>query len=163
MEILTMLLQLISSSFKYKSNFSGQSVAVGNNRVFKSVKIAVPLKYLSNFWRSLEMPLINCKIHLELNWTKNYVMSNIDGETTSKIANTKLYVPIVTLSTKDNVNLTKQLTEGIKRPVYWNEYKTKIESRNLNDQNPTRLYLDASFQGVKRLFVLAFHNTNNGD
>ena len=52
-------------------------------------------------------------------------MSNIDGETTLKITNTKLYVPIVTLSTKDNVKLTKQLNEGFKRPVYWNEYKTK--------------------------------------
>ena len=67
------------------------------------------------------MLLINCKIHLELNWTKNYVIFNIDGDTTFKITNTKLYVPIVTLSTKENVNLTKQLNEGFKRPVYWNE------------------------------------------
>ena len=56
-----------SSSFKYKYNFLGESTAAGANKVFKNVKIAVPLKYLSNFWRSLEMPLINCKIHLELN------------------------------------------------------------------------------------------------
>ena len=71
------------------------------------------------------MPLINCKIHLELNWTKYCVMFNIAGASTFKTRNTKLYVPIVTLSTKDNVNLTKQLNEGFKRPVYWNEYKTK--------------------------------------
>ena len=57
-------------------------------------------------------------------------MSDIAGETTFKIRNTKLYVPIVTLSTKDNVNLTKQLNEGFKRPVYWNEHKTKIESKH---------------------------------
>ena len=56
-----------SSSFKYKSSFIKESTAVNNNRVFKDVKLALPLKYLSNFWRSLEMPLINCKIHLELN------------------------------------------------------------------------------------------------
>ena len=81
-------------------------------------------------------------------WTKNRVMSNIIGAKTFKIKNSKhkLNVPIVTLSTKDNVNLTKQLNEGIKRPVSWNEYKTKIKSKNLDDQNSTRFYLDASFQ-----------------
>ena len=69
--------------------------------------MAVPLIYLSNFWRSLEMALINCKTHLELNWNKNCIMSDNDDETTFEITNTKLYIPIVTLSTKDNVNLTK--------------------------------------------------------
>ena len=62
--------------------------------------------------------LINCKIHFELSWTKNYVMSNIAGNTTFKITNTKLYGPIVNLSTKDNVKLVKQLKEGFKRSVY---------------------------------------------
>ena len=89
-------------------------------------------------------------------------MFSIAVETIFKITNTESYVPIVTLSTKDNENLAKQLNEGFKRPVYWNEYKTKIESKKLNNQNPTRFYLDASFQGVKRLLVLAFGNTNNG-
>ena len=74
------------------------------------------------------MPLINCKIHLELNWSNNSVMCNQNGETKFKITNTKWYVPIVTLSTKDNVNLTKQLNEGFKRSIYWNEYKSKIET-----------------------------------
>ena len=64
------------------------------------------------------MPLINCKIHLELNWSKNCVMSDIAAEEIFKITSTKLYVPIVTLSTKDNVNLTKQLNEGLKGSVY---------------------------------------------
>ena len=107
------------------------------------------------------MPLINCKIHLELNWTKDCVMSTI-ADTTFKITNTKLYVPIVTLSSKDNVKLVKLLEEGFKRPVYWNEYQTKIETRNLDNNNLTRFPLDASFQGVRRLLVLAFDNTNNG-
>ena len=85
------------SSFKYKSSFKRELTAVGGNKVFKNVKIAVPLKYLSNFWRSLEMPLINCKIHLELNWSKDCVMSTTD-EAQFKITNTKFYyVPIVTL------------------------------------------------------------------
>ena len=63
-----------SPSFKYKSNILGNPAADG---VLKNAKIVVPLRYLRNFWRSLEMPLINCKIHLELNWTKDCVMSYI--------------------------------------------------------------------------------------
>ena len=77
-----------SASFKYKSRFL-EPLTAADNGVFKSVKIAAPLKYLSNFWRSLEMPLINCKIHLELNWTKDCVMLTID-DTAFKITNTKL-------------------------------------------------------------------------
>ena len=150
-----------STSFKYKSSFF-KPLTAADNGVLKDLKIAVPLKYLSNLWRSLEMPLINCKIHLELNWTKDCVMSTI-ADTTFKITNTKLYVPIVTLSSKDNVKLVKLLEEGFKRPAYWNEYQTKIETRNLDNNNLTRFPLNASFQGVRRLFVFAFDNIDNGD
>ena len=97
----------------------------------------MPLKYLSNYFRSLELPLINCKIHLELNWNNNCVMYGADSytdgdnandrETKFQITSTKLYVPVVTLSTKDNINLTKQLNEGFKRSVYWIK---QIESNN---------------------------------
>ena len=73
-----------------------------------------------------------------------------------------MYVPIVT-STKDNVNLTKQFNEGFKRSVYWNEYKSKIETKEADANNFKRFPLDASFQVVNRLFVLAFDNTNSGD
>ena len=114
-----------SRFFKYKSSFIGESTVVAGNKVFKNVKKAVSLKYLSNFRRSLEMPLINCKIHFELNWSKYCAMSTI-ANTKLKVTNTKLYVPIVTLSTKDNVKLVKLLAEGFKRPVYWNKYQTKI-------------------------------------
>ena len=146
-----------SSSFKYKSSFF-KTLEDDDNGLFKNVKITVPLKYLSNIWRSLEMPLINCKIHLELNCNKDFVMSTIAART-FKITNTKLYVPIVTLSSKDNAKLVKLLESGFNRPVYWNEYQTKIETRNLYNNNLTRFPLDASFQGVRRLFVLAFNNT----
>ena len=115
-----------------------------DNRVFKDVKIAVPLKYLSNYWRSLEIRLINCKIHLELNWSKDCVMSTI-ADTKLKITNTKLYVPIVTFSSQDNVKLVKLLEEGFKRPVYWTEYQTKIETRNLDNSNSTRFPFDAFY------------------
>ena len=86
-----------------------------------------------------------------------------DREITFQITSTKLYVPVVTLSTKDNENLTKQLDKGFKISVYWNEYKSKIETKNLYANNVTRFPLDASFQGVNRLFVLAFDNTENGN
>ena len=117
------------------------------------------------------MPLINCKIHLELNWNNDCVMygadtyaggdNDNDRETTFQITSTKLYVPVLTLSTKDNENLTKQLNERFKRSIYWNEYKSKIETKTADDNNVTRFPLDTSFQGVNRLFVLAFNNTNN--
>ena len=89
-----------STSFKYKSIHSGESTADGANRKFKDTKIVVPLKYLSHFFRSVEMPLINCKIHLELSWTKDCVVSSIAGVTTFQITSTKLYFPIVTLQQK---------------------------------------------------------------
>ena len=153
-----------STFFKYKSNLFENPAAAG---VLNGVKIAFPLKYVSNFFRSLEMPLINCKIHLELNWTKHCAVStapdnnNNNNNKTFQITSTKLYVPLVTLSTKDNVNLTKQLNEGFKKSVYWNEYKSKIEIKEANDQTLTRFPLDASFQGVNRFFVLAFNNTDS--
>ena len=67
------------------------------------------------------MPLRNCKVHLELNWSINCVMSDVAGVTEFKIIKTKLYVPIVTLSKTDNVKLVKLLEHGFQRPVYWNE------------------------------------------
>ena len=119
------------------------------------------------------MPLINCKIHLELSWNDDCVMHGADTyagggnandrEATFKTTSTKLYVPVVTLSTKDNVNLTKQLDEGFKRSLNWNEYKSKIEIKTADDNNVIRFPLDASFQGVNRLFVFVFHNTENGN
>ena len=120
------------------------------------MKRAVPLKYLSNFLRSLEMPLINCKIHLQLNLSKGCVMSNVVGATKSKITDTKLYVPIVALSSTDNTKLVKLVEGGFKRTVYWNEYQTKIETRNLDNNNLKRFPLDASFLGVIRFNKLSF-------
>ena len=115
-----------SSSFKYKSrlleDLNSRDIAANANpniadahRVFTNAKIVVPLKHLSNFFRSLEIPLINCKIHLDLTWAENCLMSNIAGATTFQIKSTKLYVLIVSLSTKDNINLTKQLIERFKK------------------------------------------------
>ena len=152
METLTISLQLIQYHL-------GNPAADG---ALKNVKIVFPLKHLSSFWRSLEMSLINCKIHLELSWTKDCVMCNVAADTTFKKTITNLCVPIVILSIKDKVKLTKHLNEGIKRPSYCKEYKNTIESKEADD-NLTRFYLDDSFQGTKRLFVLAFDNTDDSE
>ena len=82
-----------------------------------------------------------------------------NDEATFKITNTKSYLPIVTLSSKDNAKLVKLLEDGFERPAYWNEYQTKIKTKDLDNDNPIRLLFDSSFQGIKRLFVLAFNNT----
>ena len=114
-----------SQSFKYKSALVGKTTDAVNNAnssVKKNTKIVVPLKYLSNFWRSLEMPLINWKVHLELNRIKDCILSSAGNSVKFKITDAKLHVPIVILSTKDNVNLKKQLSIGFKRSVYWNNY-----------------------------------------
>ena len=85
------------------------------------------------------------------------------ADTTFKITNKKLNVPIVTVSSKNSTKLVKLLEEGFKTPVYWNEFQRKIESRNLENNNLTRFHLDASFLEVRRLFVVAFGNTDNDD
>ena len=88
----------------------------------------VPLKYLSNFWRTLERSLINCEINLEikldLNWSKNRVIvaNNANQDTTFSITDTKFYVPVVTLSIEDNTKLLEQIKSGFKRKINWNKY-----------------------------------------
>ena len=89
-----------SSSFKYKS-----SLITNTN----GIKIAVQLKYLSDFRRSLEMPFINCKVELSLSWDPNCVLSNLVGASTFTITDAKLYVPIVTLSIEDNATIIKTI------------------------------------------------------
>ena len=123
-----------SSSFKYKSSFI-------TNR--NGVKIAVPLKYLSNFWRLLEMLLINCKVELSLSWDPNSVLSNLVQASTFKITDAKIYVSIVTLSIEGNVKLWKLLSEGFKRPGYWNKNKI-IPNKIYNENNYIRELLDVS-------------------
>ena len=114
----------------------------------------VPLKYLSNFWRTLEMPLINCEVGLILTWSPNCVITNSTGQGKFKITDTNLYVPVVNLSTSDNEKLLEQLKSGFKRVINWSKYLSKLA---LLAQNPNLSYLlEPSFQGVNRLFVLAF-------
>ena len=127
-----------------------------------NVKLVVPLKY--DLFRSLEMPLVNCKIDLELTWHKDCMISSVNAAAGQVVAftitNTKLYVPVATLSTKDNNNLAKQLNDVFKRGIYWNQYVSKpFTEQAANKTGITRFSLDAAFQGVNRLFVLAFEDT----
>ena len=116
-----------SESFKYKAALVGKTKKFADQKSsVKDTKIVVSLKHLSNFWRSLEMPLINFKVHLELNWIEDCILSSAADSAKFEITDAKLHVPIVTLSTKDSVNLTKQLSEGFKRSVYWNSYQRKL-------------------------------------
>ena len=91
-------------SFKQKASLIGNTEANGTKN---GVKIAVPLKYLSNFWRSLEMPLINCKVELSLKWYENCILSSAGTAATFTITDTKLYVSVFTLKTEDNTKLSK--------------------------------------------------------
>ena len=118
-------------SFKYKANLIGNTE---NNGRKNGVKIAVPLKYFSNFWRSLEMRLINCRVELSLSWNENCILTSLAGNTTFTITDAKLYVPAVTLSTEDNTRLTKLLGEGFKKSVYWNKYKV-IRNKIYNEHD----------------------------
>ena len=119
----------------------------------------VPLKYVSNFWRTLEIPLINCEINLILTWSASCVIvstNNANQNATFAITNTRLYVPVVTLSTQENAKLLQQLKSGFKRVINWNKYLSKPE---LLAQNPNLNHLvKPSFQGVNGFFVLAFEN-----
>ena len=103
-----------SESFKSKVKITGKSLDDGNT---KYGEIIVLLKYLSNFWRTLEMPLINCEVNLILTWSKDCVITNSTGAGKFKITETKLYVPVVTLSTQDNAKLLQQLKPGFKRTI----------------------------------------------
>ena len=98
-----------SESIKSKVKITGKTPNNGNT---KDVEMIVPLKYFSNFWRTLEMPFINCEVNLILTWSKDSIITNSAGEGKFAITETKLYVPVIILSTKDNEKLLQQLKSG---------------------------------------------------
>ena len=145
-----------SESFESKNNITGKT---HNNDNKKDVEIMVPLKYLSNFWRTLEMPLINCEVNLILTWSSTCVITDSNDAGTFAITDTKLYVPVVTLSTQENTKFLQHLKSGFKRVINWNKYLSKPE---LLAKNPNLNHLvEPSFQGVNRLFVLPFEGDDN--
>ena len=119
----------------------------------------VPLEYLSNFWRTLEMPLVNCEVELILTWSKNYVITNSTGEEKFQITQAKLYIPVVTLSTQDNIKLLQQLKSNFKRKINWNKYESSVKTFAKNKY--LNYLINSSFQGVNRLFVSSFENEDD--
>ena len=167
-----------SKSFDCKANLIKDGVTQ-NNLTKNDVKIVVPLKYLSNFWRNLNIPLINCEVELILTWFKNCVLIDkltreadydadpyvyeIDNPENPifEITDTKLYVPVVALSKENDKKLLEQLKSGFKRTVKWNKYRSQM---TIQPQNNNLNYLiDPTFTNVNRLFVLSFSRNNNTD
>ena len=150
-----------------------------NNLIKNDVKIVVPLKHLSNFWRHLDIPLINCEVELILTWFKNCVLIdkitrnanynadpivyeiNNPEDATFQITDTKLYVPVVTLSKENNIKLLEKLKSGFKKTIKWNKYRSQMTIQNNN--NNLNYLIDPTFTNVNRLFVLSFPRNNNTD
>ena len=143
------------------------------------LKVVVPLRHLSNFWRHLNIPLINCEVELILTWFKNCVLIGkstreadynaypnvyeIDSPENAifKITDTKLFVPVVTLSKEDDIKLLEQLKSGFKRTIKWNKCRSKMTIQPQN--NDLNYLIDPIFMNVNRLFVLSFPRNNNTD
>ena len=138
-----------SGSFSYKIKIKGKTSATENT---KYVEIAVPLKYLSNFWTTLEMVLINCEINLILCCCEDCVISSATGAIKFKITETKLYVPVVTLSTRNNLKLLQNSNSGFKRTINWNKYQTKVSKEKQNEY--LDYLIDLNFQGMNKLLIV---------
>ena len=107
------------------------------------------------------MPLINCKIKLNLTWKKECILSTDVGNAVFIINDTRLYIPTVTLSKEDNKDFIDQQNKGFQRSIYWKEYKTKALTENADANVFKYINLDPSFQGVNRLFVMVYNRVNN--
>ena len=139
--------------FNLKEKLTDQT----DNNDTKIVEIMLLLKYLNNFWRTLEMPLINWEITLDLNWHENIAANNVAAQaTTFPMTDTKIYVPVVTLLTQDYVKLLEQLKSGFKKTINWNKYQPQVSPERQNQY--LDFLVDPSFQGVNRFFVLLFEN-----
>ena len=123
-----------SESFKYKTSIVGKTPQDKDS--LTDAEVIVPLKHLSNFWRSLDIPLINCEVEIILTWFKNCVLADMtvdadadpsivapSGET-FKITDAKLYVPVVTLSKENDINLLEKIKSGFKKTIKWNKYRS---------------------------------------
>ena len=152
-----------SKSFDYKTEVTG-SLDAGEDEK-EDVKIAIPLKYLGNFWRSLDIPLINCEITL-ISWYKECVLVgrahrgppaaaiNFPTDATFEITDCKFYVPVVTISVENDNKLLEQLKSGFRRSIKWNKYMSQMSNQNKN--NNLNYLIDTTFSNFNRLFVLSF-------
>ena len=136
------------------------------------------MKHLSNFWKTLDIPLINCEVSLALSWSANCVITSLekrlvtaaqgdnpavyDGSPTNatcKITDCRLYVPVVSLSAEDDNKLLEQLKTGFKRTIKWNKYRSEMSNQTKN--NNLNYLIDPTFTNVNRLFVLSFENEDD--
>ena len=165
-----------SKSFDYKTSITGK---LEGDNTEKEVEIVVPLIHLSSFWRIIDMPLINCEINPILTQSKNCALTSkatrdavpaqgvnpavtaINNPTgaTFKITDTKLCVPVVTLSTKNDKTLLEQLRTGFKRSIKWNKFRSEMTNQTQN--NNLNYLIDPTFTKVNRLFVLSFKNEDD--
>ena len=169
-----------SNTFKYKNKIIGNTydVDVGvqgydiNKNGTQEVELAIPLKYLGNFWRALNIPLISCEVFLELKWNKNCVITNLEQRdigggnrdnaptgATLAINDCKLHVPAVTLSKDDEIKLLTNLKSGFQREIIWNKYRSQMTTEAIN--NNLNILVDPTFTNVNRLFVLAYQNADD--
>ena len=151
-------------SFKYKISIVGKTPE-GNDSL-TNAKAVIPLKHLSNFWRSLNIPLINCELELILTWPKNCVLADmtVDADAdpaivapsgaTFKLKETKLYVPVVTLSKQNDTKLLEQLKSGFKRTRKWNKYRWQMTVQP--QKNNKIIKLIQHLQVLKYYFFLYF-------
>ena len=162
-----------SNTFKYKNKIIDNT----NNQGTKDIELAIPLKYLRNFWRALNIPLISCEASLELKWDKNCVITSLEQRViadanplardnaptgaTLAITDCKLCVPIVTLSKDDEIKLLTNLKSGFKREIIWNKYRSQTTTEAAN--NNLNILVDPTFTNVNRLFVLAYKTADNND
>ena len=158
-------------SFKYKTSITGNAchadvgrAGYDGNKVGKNkAEVSIPLKHLSNFWRSLNIPIINCEVEFILTRSKNCTLADMttrDGAIIPptglkfQITETKLYVPVVTLSKENDTKLLEQLKTGFKRTKKWNKYRSQMTVQS-NNSNLNYL-IDPKFTNANRLFVLSF-------
>ena len=169
-----------SNTFKYKNKITGNTYNVNagtqgydvNKNGMQEVELAIPLKYLGNFWRALNIPLISCEVSLELKWNKNCVITSLEQRdigggnrdnaptgATLAINDCKLYVPAVALSKDDEIKLLTNLKVGFKRKIIWNRYRSQMTTEAVN--NNLNLLIDPTFTNVNRLFVFAYQNADD--
>ena len=153
-------LSINSESFKYKTSTVGKTL---NNDSLTDAEVVVPLKH---FWRRLDIPLINCEVEIILTWSKNCVLADmtVDADAdpaivapsgaTFKITDTKLYIPVVTLSKENDIKLLEKLKSGFKKTIKWNKYRSQMTIQNNN--NNLNYLIDPTFTNVNRLFVLSY-------
>ena len=169
-----------SNTFKYKNKIIGNTYNVNagadgydvNKNGTQEVELAIPVKYLGNFWRALNIPLISCEVSLELKWDKNCVITSLEQRdigggnrdnaptgATLAINDCKLYVPAVTLSKDDEIKLLTNLKSGFKREIIRNKYRSQMTTEAIN--NNLNILIDPTFTNVNRLFVLAYQTAND--